>query len=153
MNRKELLIRQNRGKGQLGAYISQLSLALSVGIEKSDFVDLKTTDSLKKEFYTSYKVSSKMFSKTYSVGNESELNSDIFNLKSRFEDQQVFLITKVSEVCGAVKVPANNAIDNYKAIINLDGDSLNLIALDRKSYFYIDYFEEYGNFFYELSTW
>lgn len=151
MNRKELLIRQNEGRREIESYVSQLSSILDTAILKTDFIDLESTDELKLKFYESYKASSKSFNKIYTA--EDVLSNDIETLKHQFQEREAYLITKLSEICGAVKVPAIRAIDNYKSIIELDGDSLNLILTDDKTCFYIDYYEEDGNFFYELSIW
>ncbi|MDO3644955.1 hypothetical protein [Mucilaginibacter sp. L3T2-6] len=47
------------------------------------------------------------------------------------------MITKQSEICGAVKIPAIKALNNYKAIIELDGDSLNLITVDDSNHIHL----------------
>lgn len=153
MNRKELLIRQNEGRREIDDYISKLSSILNTIIQRSDFIDLETTDELKQKFFEGYKTSSKIFNKTYSINEENALNNDIITLRPQFQDKEAYLITKLSEICGAVKILAIKAIDNYKSIIELDGDSLNLISINGKTCFYLDYYEEYGSFFYELSIW
>jgi predicted class III extradiol MEMO1 family dioxygenase len=153
MNRKELLIRQNDGRRKIDNYISKLVAIFDLIIQKSDFLDLETTDEIKKRFYEGFSSSAKMFSKTYNSNDEETLNNDVEIIALRLQGQEAYLITKESDICGAVKIPVIKALIKYKEIIELDGDSLNLITTDYLNYVNLDYYEEHGKFFYQLSVW
>ncbi|HVW98381.1 MAG TPA: hypothetical protein VHA56_20610 [Mucilaginibacter sp.] len=153
MNRKDLLIRQNVGRKEIDNYISKLNNILHISLQKSDFLDLEKTDEIKNLFYESFNTSTMALNKTYNDSESIALTNDIEILAQQFQHKEVYLITKESEVCGAVKIPSVNALNNFMAVIKLDGDSLNLITTDYLSYIYLDYYEEYGKFFYQLSVW
>lgn len=153
MNRKELLIRQNDGRAEIGNFISKLTLALGIKIEKANFLDLETTDKIKDKFYEGLNSKAKKINKTYNSNSEENLHGDIELIALELKDQEAYLITKQSEICGAVRIPAIKALHNYKAIIDLDGDSLNLITTNDLTYVHLDYYEEYSNFFYQLFLW
>ena len=153
MEKKELLIKQNAGKKEIENYTQNLNVILNIALKSSDFIDLETTEKIIIDFFETYIKTKKVFTKNYKYDDQKTLNEDIEIQKTIFQDTDAYLITKKSEICGAVKIPFNKAIENYTSIIELDGDSLNLVSIDTKRHFYLDSYEEYGKFYFELSIW
>jgi len=153
MNRKDLLMRLNQGRKEIDSYILKLNNALRFNIEKSDFLDLEKTDEIQRKFKESFKTSTKILNNTYTVGEKATLENDIKTIAQQLQQKEGYLLTKSSETCGAVSMPVLIPLNNYDAIIEIDGDSLNLVATDYSNYIYLDYYEEHGEFFYQLFFW
>ena len=155
MDRKELLIRKNEGRRKIQAYISDLNRIFKTDLHDDDFLDLETSDQLKNAFYDSFKNSTTRKTKTYQGAETGRLENDVKDLKERFAGQSLYLITKLSEYCGVVLVSAVLALDNYKELIELDGDSLNLAnsGTGGANNLLLDYYEEGGDYYFELSVW
>jgi hypothetical protein len=155
MDRKELLIRKNEGRRKIQGYISELNRILKSDLREDDFLDLERSDQVRMAFYDSFKNSTNGNTKTYQAAEIGRLESDIKELRERFVDQRLFLITKLSEYCGVVIVPAALALDNYRALIELDGDALNLadIGTGMSKNLLLDYYEETGKHYFELTIW
>jgi hypothetical protein len=50
-------------------------------------------------------------------------------------------------------VPISIALSQCTKILELDGDSLNIISTDLEKGILLDYFEEFGEWYYELTAW
>jgi len=74
-------------------------------------------------FQDTYKTTPNLFTKIYNGSDEAALNNDINVFKSLFQTKEMNLITKLSENCSSNKIAAIKALNNYKALIELDGDS------------------------------
>jgi len=157
MSKLSLLIRQNKGKKEIEKYKQNLSAIFEINISELEFISLELTDTITNAFFNSYKNSTKSFFKKYVGMDEEILQKDLQEIKKNFRGEIGYLITKQSENCGLVKVPINIALDKYREIIELDGDSLCIFSLDGSTGVYIDYFEEtnegLSNFYYEVSIW
>jgi hypothetical protein len=155
MDRKELLIRKNEGRRKIQGYIFQLNRILKTDLHEDDFLDLETSDHVKNAFYDSFKNSTSRKTKTYRETETVRLENDIKELRERFIGLSLYLITNLSEYCGVVTVPAVLALDNYRELIELDGDSLNLAdnSIGGSNNFLLDYYEEKSNYYFELSVW
>ena len=55
--------------------------------------------------------------------------------------------------CGAIKVDSERALQVAKPLLDFDGDTLSLGALDGSSGLYLDKFEEHSQLFVELAVW
>jgi hypothetical protein len=152
MNRKELLLRQNRGRQVIDGYCKTLQQVLKSKVDVASFLTLPKTDEIAHLFFDTHKTAQKVFSKIYNADDDDVLESDVKKI-TLLRGKNAYLVNKLSELCGAAKVNADEAIENYKALIELDGDSLCLVSEDHKNFFYIDHYEENGRWLYELSAW
>lgn len=157
MSKLDYLIRKNRREKEIVGYKKDLSRIFQMDFHNSDFIDLEESDAIIKSFFDAYKLSSKRISKVYSVSQEEHLEKEVDALLGNVKNEMGYLITSKSETCGVCKVAITKALKKYKDIIELDGDSLCILSMDKDKGIYIDFFEEYENdvsfLKYELAIW
>jgi len=66
---------------------------------------------------------------------------------------QGVLFVGAFEYCGAIKVDSERALQVAKPLLDFDGDTLSLGALDGSSGLYLDKFEEHSEWFVEFAVW
>lgn len=156
MSKLEFLIRENKKKKEIGSCKNQLTNILNIQIKEDDFLSLEQTDLLTSKFYDSYKISDKLCNK-YLSSESRGLDEIIKDLCLKFYDKNGYLITKQTETCGLINVPIEKVLQNYKQIIELDGDSLCLLTEDENEGIYLDYYEENTvhktSWYYEVCFW
>src|SRR5579871_4930029 len=102
-----LLSRASKGKLILPNYLAALSSAVETEVTPAMLTDLKERDSLLKRFRMAYREAKASeaitFSKTYPREKKDNVLAITSCLGERL-DEIVFLLTKQSETCGAVKL-------------------------------------------------
>ncbi len=161
MSRLKLLIRKNQGKKELKNYIEKLSDILKISISVQDFSSLEKSDELSAQYYLDFKKKEKKIDKIVKVQDLMIVPEMIKKELSTIEslNDKTYLISKQSEICGVVVVPLESCLkkENIKSLIELDGDNLCLITIDKKVGIYIDYYSEYKigieTFYYQVTLW
>jgi len=157
MIRKELLIRENRGRRERGKYAEALSIILNRTISDSDFVDLTASDEVCKSFFDTYKMKSNESKKVYPKDHVEDLKRELISNEVNFRDIELYLISKQTNYCGCVKISFSEIIDCFSELIELDKDSLFLCSKDSDYGLGIDSYEEYDGgfigYYYELVIW
>jgi hypothetical protein len=74
-------------------------------------------------------------------------------LAAELPTEAAYLMTKMSDYCGAVSLPLSTLLRHAGAIIRLDGDSLSVISLDHKEGLLIDYNRDDEDQNYEVTIW
>lgn len=156
MSKLEILIRQNKRKKEIENCKNLLIRILNIQITENDFLSFEQTDLLTTKFYNSYKISDKQCNKYLSRESQS-LDKAINDLCTKFYNKNGYLITKQTEICGLINIPIIKILENYKQLIELDGDSLCILKDDETEGVYIDYFEETNEYesswYYEVCFW
>ena len=68
-------------------------------------------------------------------------------------DETVFLLTKQSETCGAVRLNGGHLLRHCDAILALDGDSVMVLSRDHTKALLLDYTSDDPEASYELTVW
>lgn len=118
--------------------------------------DLEERDMLLEEVrrgYQSAKDSNTLaFSKYYRVENRNE----VLGATSCFAEhlnETVYLLTKDSETCGAVRVQRGTLLRHCEAVLGIDGDAILVLSQDRTQGFVLDYTPDDPDNCYELTVW
>ena len=136
----------------LDKYIDQLKEIFGLKFSYSDFSTLNRTDQVTEEFYKKFK-SNIQSGKKYKKASFVDFEIDVKKLTDRVKDEKGYLLTKNAEWFGAPMVPISIALSQCTKILELDGDSLNIISTDLEKGILLDYFEEFGEWYYELTAW
>ena len=156
MNKLEFLIRQNKRKNEIENCKQRFSEIFGIQMSEQNFLSIEQTDLLTNKFYEGFKASLNKVCEKYSAGNK-VMETDIRNLLLKFGDEEGYLITKQTEICGLIRVSADVVLAKYAEVIDLDRDSLGLLSIDETKGIYIDYFEETNelgsSWYYELCFW
>ena len=151
-----LLSRTSKGRAVLPGYLAALSRVTDSEVTATMLTGLEERDSLLELFRIGYQNTRDSgtigFSKTYRAGSEQVA----FNLVRCLGDQLnevVFLITKESETCGAVCLPAVHAFRNSEALVALDGDALMALSKDHSQGLLLDLIVDQPQSRYELAIW
>ncbi|RPD42844.1 hypothetical protein [Chitinophaga barathri] len=157
MNKMEYLIRKNRRKQEIVKYKQDLSLIFGKSFEDADFLDLEDSDMIISNFFNAYRTHENIIVKKYKEECKSDLERDVNIIGEQIVDNDGYLITSKSEICGVCLINIQTALRKYIALIELDGDSLCITSLDKEKGIYIDFFKEYEGDIeyskYEVSVW
>lgn len=151
------LSRMNRGSALQPTFLAELSAALSTPVTPTQLLDLAQTDSVRNLLSQGYRTvlenRQPSFRKFFSRDQVSHLLYLIDCLAVRLGSEKVLLHLKSSDLCGAIFSEAQIVLSRPREVINLDGDSLNILSLDKQQGIILDFnpdeFEEH----YELSIW
>jgi hypothetical protein len=151
------LSRMNRGSALQPRFLVELSAALSTPISPTQLLDLAQTDSVRNLLSQGYRTvlenRQPSFRKFFSRDQVPHLLYLIDCLALRLGSEEVILHLKNSGLCGAIFSEAQIVLSRPREVINLDGDSLNILSLDKQQGIILDFnpdeFEEH----YELSIW
>ena len=140
----------------LQGYLAALSSATQSEVSPAMLTDLPERDLLLDQFRAGYKQAKDLgtltFSKTYSA----EKRDDVLSAASCLADQlneNIFLLTKQSEFCGAVNLPGANLLRHCAAIITLDGDAVMILSQDHSQGLLLDFAADDPQSCYELTVW
>ena len=150
MNSKlEFLSRRNQGRRLIGQYTHFLSeiTGLSIDIFKSSFMSLEDSDQLYQHFISNIRaINSGVYveNSIKTILEEPErVRDEIQALSSSIVgSEKLYLITKLTEFCGAVEIDFDAVILHYDKIIAYDGDSFGLCSADSKTGVQIDTYTE-----------
>lgn len=150
------LSRAARGKVILPTFLASLSVATESEMSESMLTDLPGRDQLLAHFregYASSKASGAVkFSKTYEAGKRDTLFKVISCFAERV-DEPVFLLTRDSEFCGAVRLHGGQLLRHCEAVLGIDGDAVMVLSEDHKQGVLLDYAPDDPESCYELTVW
>lgn len=153
----QLLTRINQGKRMIPSFLTQLSEAVGEQIDSNALAALQDTDFLLETFRAGYQRSKTADGMVYQRYFRSNQKSKLFELGdcigTRLSGESVFLLTKHSHICGAVKMDILTVLGHAASIIRLDGDSVYLVSEDRQQGLLIDQNIDDPQQTYELAAW
>jgi hypothetical protein len=89
-----------------------------------------------------------------------DAEQSVFEIAERLKRQFAFsgeraylLLTGLSEICGAVELPVATLLGNARAVIDLDGDTLSIIAKNKNNGLLIDYNKDDLQQQFEIVIW
>jgi hypothetical protein len=152
-----LLSRANRGRAEIPRFLHGLSDALGEPVESSSLADLADTDALSAAFRASYEQTAKGIGVSFRNNFEAKDRLAVFRIVDCFADrlreEQVFLMTKLSEICGAVLIRGAVVFRHAEPLLRLDGDSVAVLSSDRTQGFLLDFNPEDPGHVYEVAVW
>ena len=155
VSHKELLIRRNKGKIILKEHLHSICSLLNCKSEDISFLDLNTSDAISKRFFDEYKLMSKEddFLVHYIIPKNDFSEFQVYQfIKAHWNDGVIYWISKYSDFYGVIKMQLEVIENKIVNFIEYDGDSL-CLTQGEKSGLMIDYFEDLGEYFYEVSIW
>jgi hypothetical protein len=155
--RIRLLSRMNRGRTAIPSFLSRLSEAVGEPVGADSLVPLPETDVLMDSLRRGYQLCAKDntvgYRKFFSP-QETRLVFQIANcLAQQVPKEIAFLVTKLSEYCGAVRLPLRILLSHSESIIHLDGDSLSALSMDQAEGIIIDLNADDLEQRYEVALW
>ena len=151
-----LLSRVASGKQVLPSYLAALSSATGSEITLAMLTDLPEYDSLLEHFQREYKKAKAPGSTALSVIYSKERKRIVFSVTScfaRWLNEPIFLLTKQSETCGAVRLEGCHLLQDCDAILALDGDAVMVLSQDRSQGMLLDCNADDTACCYELTVW
>ena len=147
----------NRGRALQPAFLAELSVALSSPITPKQLLDLAQTDSVRNLLSEGYRTvlenRQPSFRKFFSRDQESHLLYLIDCLAVRLGSEKVILHVKNSDICGAILSEAEIVLSHPREIIDLDGDSLSILSVDKQQGIILDFNPDESEERYELAIW
>jgi hypothetical protein len=151
------LVRQNSRRAAKSEFIQRLSSLLRREFDDLSFVDLDTTNELRKlvgEGYVSAKDPREPgFARYFSRAEEAYVLSLVACLGTKIKGSPAFALFRQSEVCGAVSLEATEALANIRRLIEVDGDGPSVITADRNDGLLLDFNPDDEDTCYELVVW
>lgn len=152
--RIELLSRKNKGKFLLKKHLPEISRILDRKINIDDFLELENSDEIRKIFYDSFKTHSDNTDFTQITFSADEFDQDyVYKTYLSAMDGEYYWISNYSEYCGIITIEMHQINGKILEIINFDGDSLSLISKNLEKGILLDYYENLGKYYYEISIW
>jgi len=152
-----LLSRINRGKTATPAFMASLSEALECALQGESIQSLTETDSLWGIYGIGYSEAVKGASCSYRHMFSRDEAVKVFQmadcLARSLSGEKAFLLSKQSEICGAVEVEAANLLKHCGPVINLDGDAVRIVSKDKSQGLMIDFNPDDVQWQYEVAAW
>jgi hypothetical protein len=130
---------------------------LKLEIADSDRLDLEATDHLfaahTKRCQESKQQPQLYFQKTWTYEPAGAWSNECARAGDALRGVTGAIFVGPYEYCGAIRVAPERALQVAPSLLNFDGDTLNLAALDGYSGLYLDKFEEHSEWFVELVVW
>jgi hypothetical protein len=147
----------NRGRRSTPTFLATLTEALGEAIPHEAFVSLTETDRILESFRQGYQAAVSegvvAYRKFFAGGQAQHVFRMAERLAAELPTEAAYLMTKMSDYCGAVSLPLSTLLRHAGAIIRLDGDSLSVISLDHKEGLLIDYNRDDEDQNYEVTIW
>lgn len=148
-----LLSRANRGRATIPSFLASLSEALGEPVEAGALVALPETDFLFATFRECYRRASKAYRRFFRPSEEGQVYRIACCLGERLAHEEVFLLTKLSEICGAVRLSASTLLERAEPTMRFDGDSICALSKDCDHGVLIDHNPDELEQAYEISVW
>ena len=153
----QLLTRLNRGQKALPSFLAELSKAVGEHITADALVTLPETDSLLETLRSGYQGSNSADQVIYQRYFRLSQRTKFFELGDcigkRLSGEPVYLLTKLSDICGAVRMNLQTVLGHAASLIRLDGDSVCVVSEDRKQGLMMDHNIDDPEQTYELAVW
>jgi hypothetical protein len=147
----------NRGRTAKPSFLVSLSGILDRAVDSEALQPLPETDLLWKSFGNGYgravAVTELSYRRTFSETEAGNIAPIVGCLSISFAGEIAFLLTKQSEICGAVEVDVSNLLKHWKSVIDLDGDSVRIVSKDRTQGLLIDFNPDDNEWHYEIAAW
>jgi hypothetical protein len=150
------LLRLNQRRLSSPNFLRALGNAVGHVINDEQLLSFPETDDLFTEFSRGYGSTQDLASgyrKTYERAHSDEVFRLCICLATKIAGDEARLLMKQSQVCGAVKMNADEILLNARSVIQLDGDSVSVLSWDRTEGILIDYNPDDVNQTYELAVW
>lgn len=138
-------------------FLAGLSKALECAVGRDAIQPLPETDLLWKIYGDGYgqaRVGAAWsYRQIFSEAEATNVSPMLERLSISLVEETAFLLTKQSEICGAVEVDVSNLLRHWKSVISLDGDSVRIISKDRTQGLLIDFNPDDRNWHYEIAVW
>lgn len=150
------LSRQEKGRKQLPIFLHDLRQSLECPVGPDSLLSLTLTDEVTRAFEQQYQSSKRSpagaFTRCFRTGTEDSIYKLLDCMADNLSDDDVTLITGLSEICGAVQLTVRSALLHAKQLLALDGDSLLLFSDDRDNGLLLDYRTDDPAAAYELTV-
>lgn len=147
----------NRGKRAAPTFLASLSEALGAPISYAALESLIETDRLLASFRQGYQTAvsdnAVAYRRFFAAGQTQRVLQMAERLAVELSTETAYFLTKMSDCCGAVRLPISILLRHAGPIIRLDGDSLSVISLDCKEGLVIDYNRDDEDQNYEVTVW
>lgn len=158
--RIELLSRINRGHRARPDLLKSLSKPLRTPVEESALLSLPETDCITRAFTAGYRNVVDHLDLSYRRHFRHDEEESVFDIAERLGRQFAIsgerahlLLNGLSDICGAVELPVATLLGNARALIDLDGDTLSIIAINKSNGLLIDYNKDDLQQQYEIAIW
>jgi hypothetical protein len=152
-----LLSRQNSGRAAIPSFLAELSEALGESTEAAALQSLPETDLLLQASREGYQVAIQHGAVSYRRFFRATERASVLQvadcLAAQLPTENVFFLSKLSSICGAVRVNASVLLAHTASIIRLDGDSLSAISSDATQGILIDHNPDDPPQAYEVVVW
>ena len=155
--RVQLLVRKNRGRTEFKTYVGELARLLRLEIADPDRLDLEATDELFAVHTRCGQESTRQpqhfIQKTWTYEPISVWSGECAHIGDALRGLAGVLFVGPYEYCGAIRVASERVLEVASSLLDFDGDTLNLAALEGCSGLYLDKYEEHSEWFVELVIW
>ena len=152
-----MLSRVNRGRASAPTFLADLSEALGETIDATALVPPLETDEIMESLRVGYQTAIRPGEVSYRKffrSNERKLVLRLTDcLAGSKSTEEVYLVTKLSNDCGAVRLSLSVLLDHTASIIRFDGDSLSALSKDRNQGILIDQNSDDIEQAYEVVLW
>lgn len=152
--RLRLLVRRNRGQTDFRTYFVALEHLLGSEIPEPHKLDLQTTDRLfaayKQLLQESADRPQRRFQKTWAYEPSALWFSECVRIGATLQGLGGVLFVGPYEYCGAINAAPERVLRAARPLLDFDGDSIGVVALDGASGLYLDKFEENSEWLVEL---
>jgi hypothetical protein len=131
--KKEILLRKNKGKSLIGLYKNDLKLLLCNEPYLNEFITLEDTDFLKDVIFE------RNFYKDYDLQNIDNLDRLIKYFSESVVSKYSYLFSYYSQYCGAIRIKTKDFFDNYMNIKMIKSSIASILSEDLKNEFLIDF--------------
>lgn len=153
----ESLVRMNQGRRSAPTFLAALTEALGEAVPCEALVSLSETDRILESFRQGYQDAvsegTVAYRRFFGVGREQRVFRMAERLAVELPPEDVYFMTKMSESCGAVRLPISILLRHAGPMVHLDGDSLSVISLDCKEGLLLDHNTDDEDQNYEVTIW
>ncbi len=160
LSRIGILSRRNRGKNEIAGFMEKVSQAVGSKMGPDSLLDLELTDAISSKYEQQYQDSRQSPNASFvrTFGSDKECSDKEYGAYKLLEcmamtlsDDEIIYITKLSEICGAVKLKAPIAFLRARDLLALDGDTLMLMDDECNNGLLLDYRKDDPDDMYELT--
>ena len=149
-DRKEFLIRKNKGLHILDDYLSGVSSVLKRNVNKEELISLQDSEAITNselfKLITSYSSVEKVFA-DHDIEN---LNNQLHSIKS---SKCYVYLSHYSKYCGLLYLPTTEALNNLVELVKFDRDDVYLCDLDVIYGVHLEYIEKKSGNSFELRVY
>lgn len=149
----ELLSRRNRSRAAAPGFLARLSETLGETIEASALVPVVEVDAFRAGYQRAISQDTLIYRRTFPP----DKRSTVFSIVDRFAEslptEEVFLLSRLGNDRGAVKLDISLLLRHAASVIKFDGDSLSALSKDLNQGVLIDHNADDPHEAYEIVVW